>query len=344
MNIQILQEHINTFTREVVDSGFKRDLDDYIKSLPASQNNIVALREIAEKILSFLDYLYTGDLPDALSVLLPKKEIRPFTEVPHNENLRKLFEDKEIMCQKEICSICKKDVLEVNMTKSHIIPKQLFVRGRRNTSKRTCRNCNNIFGSRYDASFCDLVEYRKFLTNPLGYDNKAYLQECNIRTENSEIDCSLKDKKINVWKDRCHPENFKKFKDDLEKDFKFTVMKQFVEIDSQRVGSSIMHSSFLYLLVNRQGLINDVEMERLRNFVYSRIKTDEWKPERLHINDLEKLCSQVKKGMETQSPVKIDKLECDVFAIYFKKDYIEKIDVDISQIIGRDKPVICKVN
>ena len=96
MNIQILQEHINTFTREVVDSGFKRDLDDYIKSLPASQNNIVALREIAEKILSFLDYLYTGDLPDALSVLLPKKEIRPFTEVPHNENLRKLFEDKEI--------------------------------------------------------------------------------------------------------------------------------------------------------------------------------------------------------------------------------------------------------
>jgi len=96
MNIQILQEHINTFTREVVESGFKRDLDDYIKSLPASQNNIVALRDMAEKILSFLDSLYSTDLPHALSVLLPKKKIKPFTEVPHNENLRKLVENTEI--------------------------------------------------------------------------------------------------------------------------------------------------------------------------------------------------------------------------------------------------------
>ncbi len=42
MNIEILQEHINAFTREVVDSGFKRDLDDYISSFPAAQKNITA--------------------------------------------------------------------------------------------------------------------------------------------------------------------------------------------------------------------------------------------------------------------------------------------------------------
>ena len=99
MNIEILQEHINMFTREVVDSGFKRDLDDYTSSLPAAQNNIMALREIAVKVLSALDQLYTGDLPDGLGVLLPKEQIRPFTEVPHNVNLRKLIENTEIQQQ-----------------------------------------------------------------------------------------------------------------------------------------------------------------------------------------------------------------------------------------------------
>lgn len=96
MNIEILQEHINTFTREVIDTGFKRDLDDYISSLPAAQNNIVALRDIAGKVLSVLNHLYAGDLPDALNVLLPKDEVRPFTEVTHDEKLKTLVEDTEI--------------------------------------------------------------------------------------------------------------------------------------------------------------------------------------------------------------------------------------------------------
>ena len=96
MNIEILQEHINTFTREVVDSGFKRDLDDYTASLPAAQNNIVTLREVAGKVLSVLDHLYTGDLPDGLSKLLPKEHNRPFTEVPRNETLRALIQNTEI--------------------------------------------------------------------------------------------------------------------------------------------------------------------------------------------------------------------------------------------------------
>ncbi len=96
MNIEILKEHINTFTREVVDSGFKRDLDDYISSLPAAQNNIVALRDIAEKVLSALEGIYTGDLQDDLSILLPKEQIRPFTEVPHDAKLRELVDNTEI--------------------------------------------------------------------------------------------------------------------------------------------------------------------------------------------------------------------------------------------------------
>jgi hypothetical protein len=96
MNIEILQENINTFSREVIDTGFKRDLDDYISSLPAAQANIVAIREIAGKVLSVLDDLYSGDLSDALNVLLPKGKTRPFTDIEHNEKLRALVENTEI--------------------------------------------------------------------------------------------------------------------------------------------------------------------------------------------------------------------------------------------------------
>jgi len=99
MNIEILHDHISTFTREVVDSGFKRDLDDYSSSLPSSQTNIVALREIAGKILSVLDHFYNSDLPDSLIALLPKKDIRPFLEVAHNITLRDLIENTEIQQQ-----------------------------------------------------------------------------------------------------------------------------------------------------------------------------------------------------------------------------------------------------
>lgn len=96
MNIEILREHINTFNEAVVESGFKRDLDDFISSLPSAQNNIVAMRDIAEKVLSSLDNLFDSDLPDGLEALLPKKKPRPFTELPHNDNLRELLENTEI--------------------------------------------------------------------------------------------------------------------------------------------------------------------------------------------------------------------------------------------------------
>jgi len=96
MNIEILQEHIDAFTRDVVNSGFKRDIDDYISSLHAAQNSIVTLRDIAGKVLSALDRLYTGDLPDGLRILLTKRQIRPFTEDRHDETLRKLADDTEI--------------------------------------------------------------------------------------------------------------------------------------------------------------------------------------------------------------------------------------------------------
>jgi hypothetical protein len=96
MNIETLQHYIDIFTREVIDSGFRRDIDDYISSLPASQSNILALREIADKVLVSLDELYSGDLPDGLRILFPKAESSPFTDGPHRDNFRALVAKREI--------------------------------------------------------------------------------------------------------------------------------------------------------------------------------------------------------------------------------------------------------
>lgn len=92
----MLQQYINDFKREIIDTGFKRDLDDYIGSLPASQNNIVALRDIANKINNSIEKLYSTDLPSELKILLPEKQKKPFTEFQLNELLNRLITNKEI--------------------------------------------------------------------------------------------------------------------------------------------------------------------------------------------------------------------------------------------------------
>ncbi len=96
MNIETLKQYADAFNREVVKSGFKRDLEDYIASLPASQSNILGLREIAGKLLSSLERIYAGDLPNALAALLPTPQVRPFTEFPHDQELRELIGNSEI--------------------------------------------------------------------------------------------------------------------------------------------------------------------------------------------------------------------------------------------------------
>lgn len=96
MNIQLLQDYINEFHREVIESGFKRDLDDYITSLPASSNNIVALRDIGDSVRKSLEVIYSGDLPEYLRHLLPGKKSSAFTAHPHLQQLNELLLDTQI--------------------------------------------------------------------------------------------------------------------------------------------------------------------------------------------------------------------------------------------------------
>ncbi len=71
MNINTLNDIIGQFETEIINSAFKRDLQDYVNSLPNNQNNIVSLREIANKVFDILDEVYNTDLPDNLIKLLP---------------------------------------------------------------------------------------------------------------------------------------------------------------------------------------------------------------------------------------------------------------------------------
>lgn len=95
MNIQSLGEIINQFQELIVESGFKRDINDFSGSLNNNQNNIVALREIAAKIHSYLEEISDSDLADNLTRLFPENP-KPFTEGNHFQNISELLSDNEI--------------------------------------------------------------------------------------------------------------------------------------------------------------------------------------------------------------------------------------------------------
>jgi hypothetical protein len=96
MNIESLADYISEFRIRVVDSGFKRDIQDFTQSLQGNQGNIIALREIAEKLRQGLDKIYSSDLPDALNKLFPTAKLRPFTEKNRLEEVTALVANKTI--------------------------------------------------------------------------------------------------------------------------------------------------------------------------------------------------------------------------------------------------------
>ena len=96
MNLELINDHIQYFRREIIDSGFKRDIDDYVSSLPSHQSNIITLRETASKVLTVLEHIYQSDLPEALLIIMPNEDQRPFTETQHYETLKQIVDDTEI--------------------------------------------------------------------------------------------------------------------------------------------------------------------------------------------------------------------------------------------------------
>lgn len=96
MNTELLHSYITEFQSEVQQSGFRRDLSDFSQSLPASQSNIVGLREIAASLKKHLDRIYSSDLPRSLKALLPGSYGPPFTDTPFDQHLTQLCDDSDV--------------------------------------------------------------------------------------------------------------------------------------------------------------------------------------------------------------------------------------------------------
>lgn len=96
MNIQTISEYIKLFNTEIIASGFKRDLQDNVTSLPNNQSNINSLRDSANKVFEFLSNLYSSDFLENMNYLFPDKATIPFTESNSFNQLSELLDDKEI--------------------------------------------------------------------------------------------------------------------------------------------------------------------------------------------------------------------------------------------------------
>lgn len=96
MNIESIIEKIGSFNERVVESGFKRDVTDWLTTLsqPEVQSNIITLRDIAEKTLSGLDEIGAAGVKDSMTQILPNEET--FADLESQEELRELLADPDV--------------------------------------------------------------------------------------------------------------------------------------------------------------------------------------------------------------------------------------------------------
>lgn len=89
---------INNFVDYVVDSGFFRDVQEFIKTIAQPQNaqNIVLLTDISKKVLEQLETIQESDVPNDLLFLLPEEKIKRFNPEDHLKALSDLIDDSEI--------------------------------------------------------------------------------------------------------------------------------------------------------------------------------------------------------------------------------------------------------
>ena len=98
MNINSMIIKINNFNEYIIESGFLRDVQEFIKTISQPQNsqNIVLLKDITTKILEQLIVIQKSDLPDDLNKLLPKEEANPLKPQDHILVLNELMSDTQV--------------------------------------------------------------------------------------------------------------------------------------------------------------------------------------------------------------------------------------------------------
>lgn len=99
MNIQTLAEKIKVFEKEIVESGFIRDAQAYQTAIsqPDTQNNLVQLKDIANKLADSLKDLQEKDFESEMLILFPKRHT--FVDKDHLETLEEILNDTTITPQ-----------------------------------------------------------------------------------------------------------------------------------------------------------------------------------------------------------------------------------------------------
>lgn len=95
MNIESLIEKIKLFEKLVIDSGFRRDVQDYITSTQQPQNqNLVFMKDLSEKVKTKLKEIDNYGLAEELEIVL--KNTTPFTSLETLKQLVELDADTEV--------------------------------------------------------------------------------------------------------------------------------------------------------------------------------------------------------------------------------------------------------
>lgn len=95
MNIESILQKSRLFKELVIDSGFKRDIDDFINSLQQGQNqNLVYMKDLSTRIISSLELFEENNLNKELEIIL--KDSTSFLNLNLKESLITLNENAEI--------------------------------------------------------------------------------------------------------------------------------------------------------------------------------------------------------------------------------------------------------
>lgn len=95
MNIESILQKSNLFKELVIDSGFKRDIGDFVNSLQQGQNqNLVYMKDLSIRILSFIELFEKNNLNKELEIVL--KDTKSFLNLNIKESLINLNQDAEI--------------------------------------------------------------------------------------------------------------------------------------------------------------------------------------------------------------------------------------------------------
>ena len=113
MNLKLLSSYLAEVRKTIVDSGFKRDLTDYIASLPSNEDNIVTLRKMGSDVEHYLETIYNSDTPRYLKALIPDDLGQPFTNTDYLTKFHELLSDPSIT-QEGFYEILNADLTELS--------------------------------------------------------------------------------------------------------------------------------------------------------------------------------------------------------------------------------------